>query len=84
MGDPSSFQRSWRDASGAEWSAHVDRVMLKCGACDVTRYLHVDAPDGERWTFTLAPDASLEGVDNAALERLVRDRSPAADSRRRA
>ena len=66
------FERSWRDASGAAWSARVDRIALQCGACDLTRYLHIYAPSGERWTFTLAPDASLEGVANAALEERVR------------
>ncbi|HEX6589214.1 MAG TPA: hypothetical protein VF039_09335 [Longimicrobiales bacterium] len=44
---------------------------MSCGACDLTRYLHIDAPGGERWTFTLAPDASLEGVSNEALQSMV-------------
>ena len=65
------FARSWRDAQGAEWRAQVDRIALSCGACDLTRYLHIYAPNGERWTYTLAPDASLEGVSNDALERMV-------------
>ena len=69
------FHRAWRDQSGAEWSARVDRIALNCGACDLTRYLHVYAPGGERWTFTLAPDASLEGVTDEALQRMVEGRN---------
>jgi hypothetical protein len=69
------FHRTWRDAHGAEWRAQVDRIALNCGACDLTRYLHVYAPTGERWTFTLAPDASLEGVSDVALQRMVEERS---------
>ena len=68
------FERTWRDAHGAEWSARVDRIALQCGACDLTRYLHIDAPTGQRWTFTLAPDASLEGVSDEALQDLTADR----------
>lgn len=44
---------------------------MSCGACDVTRYLHIDAPGGRRWTFTLAPDASLEGVADRALQQMA-------------
>jgi len=40
------FARSWRDAQGAEWRAQVDRIALSCGACDLTRYLHIYAPTG--------------------------------------
>ena len=68
MGD---FERTWRDAHGGEWFARVDRLAMSCGACDLTRYLHIDSPDGRRLTFTLAPDASLEGVANEALEDMV-------------
>ena len=53
---------------------------MRCGACDLTRYLHVFTPKGERWTFTLAPDASLEGVSDEALQRMVEERSGAASS----
>jgi len=48
---------------------------MRCGACDLTRYLHVYTPAGERWTFTLAPDASLEGVTDDALQRMVAERA---------
>lgn len=75
VSERSDFQRSWRDASGGEWSARVDRLAMSCGACDLTRYLHIDAPGGERWTFTLAPDASLEGVPNEALQSMVEQRT---------
>ena len=68
------FARRWLDARGDEWSARVDRIALNCGACDLTRYLHVYAPNGERWTFTLAPDASLEGVADETLQRMVEQR----------
>lgn len=78
MTDWGDFHRIWRDAQGREWSARVDRFAMRCGSCDLTRYLHVYAPTGERWTFTLAPDASLEGVTDAALERMVEQR-PARD-----
>ena len=71
----SAFHRVWRDPTGAEWSARVDRFAMRCGACDLTRYLHVYAPTGERWTFTLAPDASLEGVPDEALQRMVEQRA---------
>ena len=74
------FHRIWRDDAGAEWSARVDRFAMRCGACDLTRYLHVFTPKGERWTFTLAPDASLEGVSDEALQRMVEERSGAAAS----
>lgn len=78
MGDSvterSDFRRLWRDEAGGEWAASVDRLSMSCGACDLTRYLHIDAPTGERWTFTLAPDASLEGVPDAALQRMVESR----------
>ena len=70
-----SFHRIWRDEAGAEWSARVDRFAMRCGACDLTRYLHVYTPAGERWTFTLAPDASLEGVTDDALQRMVAERT---------
>ena len=69
------FHRTWRDAAGAEWSARVDRFAMRCGACDLTRYLHVFTPAGERWTFTLAPDADLEDVPDAALEHMVKQRA---------
>ena len=69
------FARSWRDERGEEWSARVDRIALNCGACDLTRYLHIYAPGGERWTFTLAPDASLDGVSDEALLRMVDGRA---------
>jgi hypothetical protein len=65
------FARTWRDARGQEWRAQVDRIALNCGACDLTRYLHIYAPTGERLTFTLAPDASLEGVSDEALQRMA-------------
>lgn len=71
VSERSDFRRAWRDASGAEWSARVDRLAMSCGACDLTRYLHIDAPTGGRWTFTLAPDASLEGVSNETLQSMV-------------
>ena len=80
MSTPSDFSRTWRDTHGAEWSARVDRLAMSCGACDLTRYLHVFTPHGERWTFTLAPDASLEGVSDEALQRMVEERSGAASS----
>ena len=67
----SDFQRLWRDGNGGEWSARVDRLAMSCGACDLTRYLHIESPAGERWTFTLAPDASLEGVSNETLQSMV-------------
>ena len=66
------FSRAWRDRGGAEWRATVDRIALQCGTCDLTRYLHIFAPSGERWTFTLAPDASLDGVSDEALQAMVR------------
>ncbi|HUF13387.1 MAG TPA: hypothetical protein VMN78_09825 [Longimicrobiales bacterium] len=53
----------------------MDRFAMRCGACDLTRYLHVLTPAGERWTFTLAPDADLDGVPDAELERMVRERA---------
>lgn len=76
MSEARKYDRSWRDADGAEWRAHVDRIAMQCGACDLTRYLHIETPGGERWTFTLAPDASLEGVSDAALQRMVEQRQP--------
>ena len=68
------FRRAWRDGRGGAWSAQVDRIALQCGACDLTRYLHVFTPHGERWTFPLAPDASLDGVASEALQRMVEER----------
>lgn len=65
------FERVWRDSAGGEWAARVDRVTMRCGACDTTRYLHLYTPKGERLTFTLAPDATLEGVPAAALEAMA-------------
>lgn len=67
----SEYDRVWRDAEGGQWSARVDRVSMRCGACDLTRYLHVYTPGGERFTFTLAPDASLDGVSDAALQAMA-------------
>ena len=75
MSGPADFQRTWRDSEGAEWSARVDRIAMQCGACDLTRYLHIYAPGGERWTYTLAPDATLDGVSDAALQKMVEDRA---------
>ena len=74
MSEWTDFHRIWRDEHGAEWSARVDRFSMRCGACDFTRYLHVFTPTGERWTFTLAPDASLEGVSDATLQQMVEER----------
>lgn len=68
------FSREWRDRSGGLWSARIDRLALRCGGCDLTRYLHVFTPSGERWTFTLAPDASMDGVSDEALQRMVEQR----------
>ena len=75
MSGPADFQRTWRDDEGAEWSARVDRIAMQCGACDLTRYLHIYAPTGERWTYTLAPDATLDGVTDEALQRMVEERA---------
>lgn len=69
------FERSWLDADGMRWHATVDRLAMKCGACDRTRHLHIETPGGERYTFTLAPDADLADVPDEALERLVRQRA---------
>ena len=78
MGEARDFRRAWRDDAGGEWAASVDRLAMSCGACDLTRYLHIDAPGGERWTFTLAPDASLEGIADATLQRMVEQRRSTA------
>ena len=78
--DPTAWERQWLDHDGAQWRARVDRLTMSCGACDVTRYLHVDAPNGERWTFTLAPDATLDGVSDQALQEMVKQRMVRARS----
>lgn len=67
------YHRIWTDPDGREWHARVDRMSMRCGACDLTRYLHVEPPGGRRYTFTLAPDADLDGVSDAELVRLVVD-----------
>jgi len=67
------WHRIWYDAEGGQWSARVDRFAMRCGACDLTRYLHVETPAGRRYTFTLAPDADLGGVTDESLMGLVEE-----------
>lgn len=65
-----SERRSWSGESG-EWVASLDRLRGKCGACTEDVWLHLDAPDGRRFTYAVRPDTKLDELDEAALRRLA-------------